>query len=409
MATTSIPANCAAVTEQLLYETGRLIEPMFQRTARKRPIIRLASKTRGAWMNGRGVTVGAVTFERSFPALTGDGWTTIAPSDGDSVNACLPPSETVSFGQTTRTYSPKHYAVNSPRFCIRDINFGWQFEEFMSKVNDSLSQVSEWVWYRRYTQDYFDNAGHKLTLSKTAGVQDSSSAYNTSNLPTANLSQGVLDNIYFQLYMEAGDKPSGIDVDTGAPVFTLITDAATSKHIVNDNPALRTDMRYAYMGKGEMTPILPGMEYKRRQFGGFIHEIDPYPRHFIYSGGAYVEVAPFIASSTTSGTQWNLNPSYLAAPFMESIVWHENNVQELAVNTMNNPAPGWNFQPNSWMGDFTPRNILHETCNPDGDIVFMRALFASAAKPVNPYVGYTILHSRCGYDQDLRNCYEYSS
>lgn len=409
MSTTSIPANCAAVTEQLLLETGRLIEPMFQRTARKRPILRLLSKTRGAWMNGRGVTVGAVTFERSFPALTGDSWQTIAPSDGDSVNACRPPSETLAFGQTTRTYTPKHYSVNTPDFCIRDINFGWQFEEFMSKVNDVLTLVSEWVWYRRYTQDYFDGAGHHLTLSKTAGVQDSPTSYNTTNIPTANLSQGVLDNIYSNLYREAGDKPSGIDVDTGAPVFTLITSAETSKHIVNDNPALRQDMRYAYMGKGEMTPILPGMEYKRRTFGGFVHEIDPYPRRFIYQGGGYTEVAPFLASATTKGIQWNLNPSYLAAPFEESIVFHENNIQELAVNTNNNPAPGWSFQPNTWMGDFTPRNILDRTCNPDGDIIFMRALYASAAKPVNPYVGWTILHSRCGYDNDLRNCYEYSS
>ena len=407
MATPAIPANCAAVTEQLLLETGRLQEPMFQRAALKRPIIRLQSKNRGAWRNGMGVTVGAVTFERSFPAFAGDNWGTVAVSDGDSVNACLPPTETVNFGQTTRTYGVKHKAVNTERFCIKDINYGWQFEEFMGLVNKSLTDISEWVWYNRYTLDYFSNAGHHLTLSKTAGVQDSTTVYNTSNLPTANLSQGVLDNIYSNLMREA--TRAAVDMDTGAPVFTLITSAETSKHIVNDNPALRTDMRYAYMGKGEMTPILPGMEYKRRNFGGFVHDIDPYPRRFIFSGGAYVEVAPFISSSTTKGNMWNLNPAYLNAPFEESIVWVEDVVQQQAVNLNNNPAPGWNFQPNSWMGDFTPRNILHDTCNPDGDIIYMRALFASAAKPGNPYVGWTILHSRCGYDNDLRNCYEYAS
>lgn len=380
---------------------------MFERTALRRPIIRLSSKNRSAWMNGMGVTVNAVTFERSFPALTGDDWATVATSDGDSTNACLPPKETVNFGQTARPYGVKHKAVNTQNFCIKDVNYGWQFQEFLGLVNKSLETISEWVWYRRYTQDYFDNAGHHLTLSKTAGIQDSATVYNTSNLPTANLSQGTLDVIYSNLMREA--TRSAVDVDTGAPVFTLITSAETSKHIVNDNPALRTDMRYAYMGKGEMTPILPGMEYKRRNFGGFVHDIDPYPRRFIFNGSAYVEVAPFVQSTTTKGFKWDLNASWLAAPFEESIVWVEDVVQQQAVNLNNNPAPGWNFTPNSWMGDFTPRNILHETCNPDGTIIFMRALFANAAKPLNPYVGWTILHSRCGYDADLRNCYEYSS
>ncbi len=136
----------------------------------------------------------------------------------------------------------------------------------------------------------------------------------------------------------------------------------------------------------------------------FVHTIVPYPRRFTYSGGAYVEIDPWVSSATTKGIQWNQNPLYKVAPFEETIVWHEANYQSLAVNTVTNPAPGWSFNPRDWMGKFEPRNILHKTCNPDGTIIYWRALFADASKPQNPYVGYAILHTRCGIDTDLLSC-----
>lgn len=398
MATTSIPANCAAVTEQLLLETGRLQEPMYTRAARTRPILNLQSKTRGAWQNGRGVQLGAVTFERSFPALTGDGWTTIAASDGDSVNSCLPPSETVSFGETVRTYAPRHYAVNTQKWCVRDIAFGWQFAEFLGNVTKALGQISEWVWYRRMTQDYFTNSGHHLTLNSTAGIQDSTTVYNVSNLPTGPVTQDILNYIYMDVWREGGDKMAGVDTDTGEPVFTMILSSEMSRSIIRSNPDIRQDNRYAYMGKGEMMPMQPGMPTKKKNYGGFVHEIDPYPRRFIFSGGAYIEVAPWLSSSTTSGSKWEQNPAYQTAPFEEIIIWHEDVYQDQAVNPVTNPSPGFQFDPHNWMGQFEPRNIPHETCNPDGDIIFLRALFASAARPINPKVGWCLLAARCGTD-----------
>jgi hypothetical protein len=402
----AIPANCAAVTEQLLLETGRLQEPMYNRAARTRPILRLQSKTRGAWQNGRGVSLGAVTFERSFPLLTGDNWATIAASDGNNVNACLPPSETVNFGETVRTYTPRHYSVNTQKWCVRDIAFGWQFAEFLGNVTQALSQISEWVWYRRMTQDYFNNAGHHLTLSSTAGLQDDPAVYNTSNLPTGPINQLILENIYADLWREAGDKMSGVDEATGSPVFTAIMSPEMSQTIVRSNPDIRQDQRFAYMGKGEMTPLIPGLPVRRRNYGGFVHEIDPYPRRFIFSGGGYIEIAPWIVSSTTSGFKWEQNAAYQTAPFEEIIIWHEDCYQDQVVNPVDNPSPGFQFDPHNWMGQFEPRNILHETCNPDGDIIFLRALFASAARPINPKVGWCVLAARCGTQYSIAaSCY----
>ena len=113
MATTSVPTTCTAVTNALMYESNRLTDGMFARAALKRPIIRLQSKTRGEFKLGAGITQSSVRFERSFAPFTAasgdpataaaDPWgasTNMALSDGDTVNSCRPPTDSVRFGQT---------------------------------------------------------------------------------------------------------------------------------------------------------------------------------------------------------------------------------------------------------------------------------------------------------------------
>lgn len=405
MATTPIPSNCAAVTNSLIQESGRFGPGIYRRAARKRPIIRLMSKTRGAWMNGMGTSINAITFERSLPNTYAGVWANTGVSDGDSANACLPPTDSASFGQTARPFQPQHMAINTDPFCIRDIQQDFEYSDMLTKVTAAFSDIAEWTWASRYTSEYVRLAGHNLTLNTTHGEQDGS-GYNTANIANAKLSQGVMNDIYMDLYREGGDLMSGLDESTNEPVFTCITSAETLKGILLDNPDLRQDERYAYTGTKDepLSPLLPGMPTKRRNYGGFIYEIDPYPRKFVFSGGVYVEIVPFVKSATTKGFKWEQNPAYKAAPITETIIWHESNYQSLAVNTVTNPAPGWNFNPHDWMGKFEPRNILHATCNPDGTIIFWRALFADASKPVNPKVGWSILHASCGVSLDIRDC-----
>ena len=402
----AVPANCLAVEDALIRESGRISEPMWARNARQRPILRLQSKTRGVWQDGIGVEPSSTIFERAFPALTGDDWEDVS-YDGAVAGEtnCLPPTEVVSFGQTTIPFKLRHKAVRTQRWCVESLRTGNQMSSFLENVTKALGTISEWVWYRRQTQDYFTAAYHHLTLNKDLGtnIQDSTTAYNTSNLPTAGLRQDVLNRIYSEMYREGGDTPSGIDENTNAPVFTLITSMETSDFIVRSDFQRREDIRYAYMGKGEMTPLMPGLPTKRRNFGGFVHEIDPYPRRFVFTGGAYVEVAPFTVSATTKGNEWPLNTAYLNAPYEESIVWHEGVYQEMVPKPIG-PIGKFDFKPLNYQGAFTPRNILSDDCNPDGTMLYMRAVFSSAAKVRNRRLGWTIIHARCN-QLSLRDCY----
>src|SRR5205823_13325422 len=154
------------------------------------------------------------------------------------------------------------------------------------------------------------------------GEQDDPTAYNVTNLPTAQLSQGVLNDIYMNLYREGADVPAGLGEADGEPVFTLLISAEASKAVKQSDPVMVTDNRYAFMGSKDdpNSPLLVNIPTKRKNYGGYIHEIDPYPRRFTFSGGAYVEVAPFVKSATTKGNKWELNPAYQAAPYEEAIV-----------------------------------------------------------------------------------------
>jgi hypothetical protein len=411
---TAVPANCQAVTNSLLIESGRFGPGIFARAARTRPIIGLVNATAGAWMNGMGLTIGAVTFERSLPDTLDGVWADMALSDGSSNNSCLPPADHVGFGATNRNYTPQHMAINTDYFCIRDIQFDWQYEEMIRKITQAFGDISQWVWASKFTRDYVNNSGHHLTLDTTHGEQDDNTTwtgtaiqYNTTNPPTARLSQRVLDDIYSVLWREGADLASGIDTNTEEPVFDVILSTEQSRNVIHSDPTLAADNRYAFMGSKDdpNSPLRIGLPTKRRQYGGFFHTIDPYPRKFTLTGGVYVQVAPFVQSATTKGNKWELNPAYKAAPYEEVIVYHRNVYQNLSVNTITNPAPGWNFDARTWMGEFSPRNILDRTCNPDGTMIFWRALFASAAKPLNPAVGYSILVKSCPQNLGLADCY----
>lgn len=416
-------SGCSLLTDAIERDAARLTDGYFERACLSRPIIRLQSKTRGEYQLGAGLEQSSVRFERSLPdtfnAASGD--PTAADPWGSSANiaasagageGCRPPNDTVAFGTTKYTITPKHTSLDTQEFCIRDIQTGFQYADWMNKVSYALENIPQWVWARRFTADYVRSvslASQMVTLTQAgggvAGSMDFGSTYVTTGA-YGHLRQGLLDKLYAKLMRDGASLPSGVDEATGSAVFTLITSAETSMDIIRNDPELRNDNRYAYMGKGEMTPMVPGVPFKKKNYGGFIHEIDPYPRRFILSGGAYVEQSPFLKSAAGSkGSKQEINPAWENAPFEESLIWHEGVYKDLTINTTTSTPAGWTFNPRSWMGSFSPRNILDKVCNPDGTILYFRALFASAAEPMNPNLGFSILHGRCAPDQVVRSCY----
>lgn len=398
-------AGCQAVTSAFISETGRIGPELFRRSAAMRPIIGLVGSNRGVWPHGMGSSISNITFERSFSTSVADPWAAITPSDGGAGNACLPGVTQVTFGQTQRTYGPKQMALQTGYFCIKDILFNWQFAKTLTSVVKNLTARTQWEWARKWTADYVDNAGHNLTLRTTGVVDNGDIGYSTSQPPTAHLDFGTMEEIYTAILRE-GPSVQGVAEDTQAPVLEAIMSDEQYRILLRDNVALANQINFAWMGEKNDNPLLPsGMVKRRKLFGNYVIYTDPYPRRFALSGGVYVEQPVFVASSTTKGNKQEVNPSWEAAPYEEVIFYSPDNFRSLAYNTMTNPAPGWKFDPVNSMGDWVVRNILERDCNPRGDQIFWDAVFADAAEPINPEVGYSALVLRCSYSHDLSGCY----
>jgi hypothetical protein len=400
---------CDAVENAFIQETNRISPEIFHKSAAMRPIVRLSGANRGLFPNGMGLTIQNLTWERSFSTDVADPWETVVNSDGGSENACLPPVTTVGFGQTARTMTPKHRAIQTQEFCIRDILTDFQFVDALNSVKRNLVEITSWEWARKWTQDFVDTAGHNLTLQRgsSGGVTDNGSAgYSTTNLPTGHIDMGVLETIYLQV-MREGPSVQGTDENTGAPVLEAIMSYEQYRLLLLQNPTLLQNVQYAWMGAKDDSPLLPGGIPKRRKlFGNYVISIDPYPRRFAFTGGAYVEQAVWVSSSTTKGTKRDINPAWAAAPYEEVIIWTPDVFQSLAWNASpSTPAPGWKFDPLNSMGEWSIRNILEKTCNPDGTMLFWRAVFGDATRTINPSVGFSMLVLRCNIPLSILSCY----
>lgn len=403
MALPSTPTECFAVTAALTEESGRFGPKIYSKSAWRKPIIRLQSMTRGQWTDGMGDVHNHLTYQRSFPTVATAGlWENVAPSDGDAENACTPPKLSIGFAQKTRTSRLRHFAVETPYFCIEDIRNRFQFAEQLNKHTNILTDVSWWVWADRYTEDYVSTCEHNVTINQGAnGIYDNGgSGYSVAFPPNAQLEQTHLEELALTILREGADEAPAVDVDTQEPVLELIIGKETSDNLFRNNTRLRDDLRYAQMGAGMNADFLPSnFPRKRKVFGGFVHNIDLYPRRFDIVDGAYVEVPVWDAQAVTIGNASNINPDWLTAPYEETIIWMPNVVKQLVPSPLPNPAPGWKFNPIDYMGNFRAVNILERTCNVDGTNIFWRAIFTSAAEPIKPECGVSILHRRCGYPQ----------
>lgn len=396
-----------AVTAALTYETGRYQKPIYSLTAWKSPIIALTNQTRKPWEDGLGVTHNVLTYGRSLPtATTASSWTNVTPSDGNNANACLPPILDVGFAQTTRTTNLRHLAIETPYFCIEDIRNAVMFEKQLNIHRAVLADVSWWVWRDRYYQDYYDIAGHNITINQSAGYYDNgSNGYSAANPANGALTYGHLEEIGLNFVIREGgmDAPAR-NMDTNGPVIELILGQEMSTNLLRANPELRQDLQYAMMGEKWRSPLLPDFYAKRKVFGSFVHNIEAYPRRFNIVNGAYVEVPVWDPSATTIGNESVINPDWLTASTEEVIMWMPNVWYPQVPMNIAPPAEGWNFAAQTYTGDFRAVNILERECNPDGNQIFWRAKFASAATPVNPRVGVTILAARCPINTTTLPC-----
>jgi len=393
--------SCDAVNDLLTRESGRIGKDVYDRVVSQSPWIRMTK--RGQFPEGMGSSINVYTFERTMPSgVASQTWSDVDPSDGDAGGACLQTDETISFGQTLRSFNLQRYAINTPDICVEDLRTNWQVREQVAQMVDMLSQVTDFVWTNRHRSEY-QRIVPKIYVNAALTKDTTQSAtLNNANLPTSYLTQPVLNRLYMELIREGAGR-DGIGMSNGVPQFALVTDAETSLDLIRKNSDIREDWRYA-----DAPELLKPLGVSR-SYQGFFHVCDTLPFRYDYVGGAWVQRQPYASEAATKGLKWEIQSTYLNAEYTVSYIYHPAVLECLVPRPFGSAGSGVNFNPQSYMGQFDWRNILDKACNPDGTLGFFRALYASGTKQIHPEFGFAIVHKRCPNDLELASCsYSYS-
>lgn len=411
----------------LVAEAGRIGPDIYRKTLDTSPWLKLIKQN--AWPDEMGQELTVLTYERSLPANTLN-WSEVTFNGSiggggseEGSGSCLPPTQTLAFAQTARTYSLSHTALESPPLCVNDLRYAFRRQEQLRMMFDILTENASYAWQDRYRNEYFRNCGHKVTVYGHSGTGvylpevtttnvDPNSTTATNTLfaatggdvyaPSSFLTQGVLDRIYMKLIRDgAGNNP--LDRANGRPQFGLICSPETSDKLILDNASVRDDFRYNSSRVSELLAPL-GVE---RAYRGFFHMIDHFaPRYKLVAGSdtKVQRVLPYASTAATYGNKWDINPDYETAEYEVSFVFHTDVIESLIPKPITSPGGNTKFDPVSYRGDFKWLNIRDAVSNPDGTMGFFRGVMSNGTKPIRPEWGYAILHLRCPNALGLTDC-----
>lgn len=383
--------------EQLLIQQENLIGPdIYNKTVDSSLWLKMIQQE--AWPDGMGEEIRVLTFERTIASDT-DTWTPIAANAGAG-NNCAHTADTLAFAQRYRTFGLEQKAIESPKICVNDVRFGFQFKEQLRNMFDMLTQNVSFIWKRRYRKQYFDMCEHKVVAALNGSTLYEGTTSYPAQAPVSALTQGILNWARMRL-MRDGAGVACAGRENGAPVFTLVTSAETSDNIIRQNA---DDMRYTTAKVNELYAPL-GVD---RSYRGFYHVIDDFPRRF---GLDRVEIPPYVADTNASYAAIAgqdpaiINPLYETAPYEESIIFVKDVMRSMVPGQLTSPGGNVTFEPQNYRGEFKFLNIRDRVENPDGSWGYFRGTMQSGAKPIHPEWGYAIMHLRCGVDVGLLDCY----
>lgn len=364
--------------------------------------------SRGEFPKGMGFTINSLMMERSITTSEdGTEWVTAAPSttnaDVQNADNCLPTPEIIKFGQTLRPYTLARRNIQTEEFCINDLQYDYQIGKVLGNVMDQLTHISDWVWMNRVQNLYMSSCDHHITV-KTTGDVDAATP-NAADPPTARLNWQTLESIYQDLILEgaSGEGAIGYTMSTNQPVFSLFTDAITSRDLIRQDPDLRMDFRYA---RPDTLVSTPGAPYS---YNGYKVDWIKFPPRWEIVGGVYKRIYPYdTPAAATKGQKQNVSNSYRFATYQSSFIFIPTVFTLLFESPDTSPGGGVKFDYASHMGVFKFLVILDKTCNPRGEKGFFDALFASAAEPGQTYLGFELRHLNCSPIGIRKTCLNYS-
>lgn len=414
----------------LTQEANRIGQDIHRRTLHVSPWMDLIKQS--AFPDGMGYTLGTLIYDRALPTTTANGstlfgtsWTEVGGDTSESLlttstlNQIITGSQDtnigpadgkafISFARQLKQYSLKRAVVESPRINVEDLRFAAYRQEQLRAVMDALTDSTKYTWEERYRDEYDKLCANIVPclstgtpfvtiIDQSAGTRKEGIATVSVDLtndfvsggssddytPTANISNKILDSIYFRL-VRAGAGTNAYGRENARPVFALVCSSEAS-YALQTEAGFRDDVRYNNAKVSDLIAPL-GIE---KSFRGFYHLIDDLAPRFTVSSGALTRVSPY---SATSGVI-SINTDYETADFEAAYILHQD-VMESQIPEPITGSNGLTFDPVNYRGKFAWKNIPSVDLNPDGTIGFFRGVLASASKPIKTEFGYVILFKR---------------
>jgi hypothetical protein len=386
---------CGTITDIVVRETGRyLSDEIFNRIfgVALWPTI----TPRGEFPKGLGETISVLTYERAAPAQPDSGWQDVVVADGTEGGACLQPAIPMEVGSTTRNFNLKRKILEGPDFCAEEMRSPFEVMQQLERITDALAGQIKLEWDDRDKHEYFRMVQYKVVVDGCPpNITESATQATTypAGCPTSILTNGILNHYYLRL---TRDGAAGMGIDNGKPVLTLICSAETSDDIIFRNADIRQDLRWA-----EPDQLLKRLGVSRN-YRNFFHLLDLYPRRFSCANNAATEIPVFQTGVAASkGKKAQISSAWTQATGEESFIYEPTVWRQLVPRPITNPAPNYRFDPVNYMGQLTLKNIPDRVCNPDGNILFHRAILAAGTMPVHPERGVAFLHLVCGPACDM--------
>jgi hypothetical protein len=385
-----------AIQDWVQRESGRFIDwGVRERVFPGSPLLNLIPRT--TWPEGMGEDLSVIAYEASAPTGQEADWSRVTTIDGQEGGSCLPTVERIGTGSTVRSFYLYRKAVEGPDFCAVDLHSAGHLQAQLDAIVRQMAQNIKIRWELHDKDEYFKLCGTKVIVDGCPPSADEDSVATTwtaaataagATCPTAQLSQGVLDRFKLQLIRD-GAYRTAMGFDDGSPTLTLITSPETSDEIIRLGTANREDLHWG------APSVLLAPYGVQRSWKGFYHLKDHFSRRFACNAGTYTFVSPWTLTGATKGTKAVINSTWKTTLYEESFIFDRGVMTQYIPRPITNPAAGFNFDPVNYLGEFKTMNILDRVNNPDGTILYHRAIMAAASKPENPELGVAFIHLRC--------------
>jgi hypothetical protein len=364
------------------------------------------------------------TTGRALPTTNTPEFERVALTDGENfTGSCATDYEAVEPGFYSRDYAPEKFGWKGPVICSDDLIYSWQVESFIPRYIEQLSKNVRWTIHYRYKSIY-DHFVPKAVVCPT-GAETFAFDEGGTGLPgqspnltldesEGELTQNELDATAMELIYEGADvnpmSDGWITYGNEGPLWVLDIDAQLSAQIFKNVSERRTDIREAWNGAKDASPLLRRL-MAARQLGNFKHLPNPYPTRYTYAMGAYTEVDTWVIDHhQVKGSPVVLNPAWKIAPFVGTRVLSPNVFTSELVAPVNSSS-GLNWPPKSYLGEWAWKvggrlisDDTHVCFDPFEKYGRHFAEFHHAPRPVKPMHGRLIISKRCDQEFECVSC-----